>query len=190
MDFVDSVRRMPSRRWVSALSAALVFTFLFSGVQPLAAKASKKSSSKRLSSGNKGQAYYTKYNINRPLSVTQALFTTLGFDSLLGSYGSDVSIDALEVGCGEGRTILELQAALPNSQVCMWKVVSLMKCRYSHHTLSEWEQSQPWAVALGVLNLARNCICLTVVPGSMHMHLLVATLTKAIKLFCLVRFTA
>jgi len=100
--------------WAALLCAGLLLC------HPAAAKVKSKLKSSGGSKGGAGAGsnYYTKFNINRPLSVSQAMFGSLGFDAALGLDGKATAvIQALEVGCGEGRTILELQAAIPNSQV-------------------------------------------------------------------------
>lgn len=64
--------------------------------------------------------FITKWNINRPLNFTLSMFEYTGLAQFadIGTGGSSSRrFRLLEVGCGEGRALLELQLLLPNAEL-------------------------------------------------------------------------
>ena len=70
---------------------------------------------RRIKQGTAGTR--TKWNINRPFSVTNGIFEKVGFKKALRDFDPSATLEAIEVGCGEGRALLELQAVLPLSKL-------------------------------------------------------------------------
>mmetsp|Transcript_40805 Transcript_40805/g.104431 ORF Transcript_40805/g.104431 Transcript_40805/m.104431 type:complete len:322 (-) Transcript_40805:99-1064(-) len=69
-------------------------------------------------SAKAAEAYSTKWNINRPLNFTLSLFQHAQFERYLtDAASSKPALRILEIGCGEGRTLLELQQRFPKAEL-------------------------------------------------------------------------
>lgn len=62
----------------------------------------------------KGVQYYSKFSVNRPLWGIFKMFEAQGLEAKLEA---NPTLTVLELGCGEGRALLELQARFPRASV-------------------------------------------------------------------------
>lgn len=104
----------------AALLGLAVGLLLLACPYPATARASKSrrpADSKTFNKYEPGAPYKTKWNINRPFNVTLGMFEKLGFAETFENFNPATRVKTLEVGCGEGRAMLELQSLLPMSEV-------------------------------------------------------------------------